>query len=690
MKFSPIPLSDSLVCLENVTLMEIFELVYKPQRPNVRKSTFGAMHDQLRRWVTVMADCPADKVNRQTLIEFRDKCVSKGLTAATINGSVKTIVNVMRAGGVAVDYQGVMLAWQAPAQKLTLDELSRVWAIADQAKWPNARDYRAHRIDGIPGAWWRAFFMLAYSTGLRRSDLFGLRWDQVEQVCIRATFSKGARPKLIPITEPLKPWLRLLSSNKTETVLGRSDTNAFDLEFARLRKLAGLDKLTLERIRYLSSNEWERAGKGCGGLILKHKRGLRVSEINYRKLATVAHALEYPSQVLIDSKSLEIPKLFLDAQNPANAETRPDVTPAIARLTPQASSLDTFTTFFTSSVGNASDRLGSMTLRRVFEKSLLEILLTDDAAPATINGYRQALTHWERLTDNRPISRITTEYLQEFRKAAKAETHISPATVNKWFRGIRSILNHLGPRSNSNRRSRACLRYFDEVPWLDNLKEEEPDPIHIEDEQINRIYEHCTAANWPAKEDTGCEPRDWWRCALVVMVNYGQRRDDWYYLPAKAVSFEKGTVVFTAKKTEKRHDLVLNEAVTWHLRKVNCGSRDLVFRPTQAHHQLYREWHRIQDAAGVADPNGEAFTFKAMRATAAARYHEYFPGTAELLLGHALRRDSKVTSQHYLGKARLKPLWNAIRNIPQPSAFVQAMTDQTGPQFGEGAPHDRN
>ncbi|MDB5334687.1 MAG: integrase family protein, partial [Planctomycetaceae bacterium] len=225
--------------------------------------------------------------------------------------------------------------------------------------------------------------------------------------------------------------------------------------------------------------------------------------------------------------------------------------------------------------------------------------------------------------------------------------------------------------------SRAALAFYQEIPWLDNLKQETPNPVHLDDEQISRLYINSQITEWPRKSRTGCEPCDWWRCAIVIMVNYGQRRSDWYNMRTNAVSFEKETVIFKAKKTGKRQILVLNPTVTWHLRKLNPEGREFIFSPSQTNKQLYREWHRIQSAAKVSDPEGMPFTFHSLRATAAMRYHEYFPGTAELLLGHALRRESQVTAKHYLGSAQLKPLWNAIRNIPQPSAFLEAMEADT-------------
>lgn len=664
----------------NLTFEEILTRFYLPDNPLIGKGSIEVLRYQVRRWASVMSDLPADQVNLETLSHFRDRCIAKRLSGSNNNNILTTLMRLMHAVGLSVDVQTIRTAWHSPAEKLTLDELRRVWTIADAAKWPStkAKDYRAIRTDVIPGFWWRAVLMLAYSTGLRRTDLFNLRWDQVEKLCIRTEHAKGARPKLLPITEPLRPWLQVLRTNQKPTVLSRADCNSFDQELARLRQLSGVESLNLQSIRYLSVNEWEQAGNGCGSLILNHKRGVRASDLNYRKLDNASHSLAYPSELLLLPPNLDPGTIGIDSTGQAGNKT--DVNDAALQAAESTCSLDLFKSFFSSTDG-VTDGLASMTLRQVFETSLRELLETDGRAKATIQGYRKGLNHWERLTDNPPIGKISTERLQQFRKAAKSETNFTPASCNSWFRSLRAILNHLGPRNNSSRRSRSALSFYSEVPWLDDLPTQTLDPSHLDEDQINRIYEHCRVAEWPPKSRTGCEPCDWWRCAIVIMVNYGPRRNDWYHLRSQAISFEKGICTFTAQKTGKKHVLVLNDTVTWHLKKLGVNEREFVFTPSQTKIQLYREWHRIQSDAGVSAANGLPFEFQEVRATAAARYHEHFPGTAELLLGHGLKRENKVTYEHYLGNAKLKPLWHAIRHIPQPSSFIASMKAVGADQF---------
>lgn len=333
------------------------------------------------------------------------------------------------------------------------------------------------------------------------------------------------------------------------------------------------------------------------------------------------------------------------------------------------------------------DWMGSMSLRNIFDVFYLEELkpkAQKGVKESTLKQYEDALGHWERLTGDPCVREISGETLRCFAEAAQGPAHRA-STCNKWIRHIKAILNYLGPRTHRDSRSRRALMYYCEVPWICELEEPEPDPVELDDSQIDAIYAACVNARWPLRIrpprkdkpaiDTHVDPVDWWRCVLVLGINYGLRRDDWYHLPTSAVSFSKGTFIYTAEKTGKRQELVLNDAVSWHLKKMNFADRQSIFLPTQSHRQLYREWARIQEAAGIVDRNGQPVIqdFHALRSTCAARYHENFPGTAELLLGHALPRNVRVTGKHYLGKQLLKPVWNAIRKIKQPDSFISAI-----------------
>lgn len=311
------------------------------------------------------------------------------------------------------------------------------------------------------------------------------------------------------------------------------------------------------------------------------------------------------------------------------------------------------------------DTTGLLSLRQAFNQFVLPTLVADKTPRSTIDQYNNALGHWERLMEGNPTLReIDDDLMDVFRGKADA----AASTCNKWFRHLRAILNRMGPRLNHNRRSRRNRRYFDEVPYLEDLPEAEPNPIEMPDRQIDALYNACDVATWPPKKRTGCDSSTWWRFSLVFIVNYGPRRDDWRWLSRSTFNFERKEFSYRAKKTGKVHHLVMNDAFLSHLALLPATS-DLVFSPTKANKQLYREWHKIQAAAGVRRDDGQPYGFHDLRQTAASRYNDHAPGTAEMLLGHSLPREAQVTAKFYTGKQRLKPLWRAIETIPQPASF---------------------
>ncbi len=318
--------------------------------------------------------------------------------------------------------------------------------------------------------------------------------------------------------------------------------------------------------------------------------------------------------------------------------------------------------------------MGQLTLRESFTTHMLPQLRTDKKAESTIDCYLNAIGHWERINllspavgKNPQLYEIDDPLCDGFRCQAAKE---NPATTcNKWFRHIRAILNLMGPRMVHNKQSRRNKCYFIEVPFLEDLEEEEPNPVEMPDDHVNSLYAECPTATWPVKSRTNCLAGDWWQCSLVMLITYGMRREDWLWLLRSGVNFGRQSLFFRAKKTKKNHNLVTNSYVTAHLLKLNSQT-ELFFNPTKAHKQLYETWHKLQDKAGIARPDGEHYTFKDLRQTCAARYHGQFPGTAEILLGHAMPRSAAVTAKNYLGEQLLKPVHNAIRKIEPPSSFL--------------------
>lgn len=318
--------------------------------------------------------------------------------------------------------------------------------------------------------------------------------------------------------------------------------------------------------------------------------------------------------------------------------------------------------------------IGSMTLRDIYSRFRVPILRGDRASKATLSDYDVALKRWEENTSsedssgNPTASQIGQEIVDQFR--AVMADHVeagdfSGATVNKYFRYLRTLLNHLGPRSRKNPRA---VRFWTEVPFLEPVAETEPDPVEIPDSDLDALYRFSSVATWPPPKRTGVPAPIWWQASQVVLVNCAMRRDDWLYLKPDSIDWRQGYLTFVARKTKKMHCLAMHSVVIDHLQMLRQGG-EYLFCPTQSHVQLYRQWHEIQAAAKIKGPDGRPYGFHSLRQTAASRFHAEFPGTAELLLGHALPKGKQVTAKHYLGRRLLQPLWKAQLEIAQPPSY---------------------
>lgn len=291
-------------------------------------------------------------------------------------------------------------------------------------------------------------------------------------------------------------------------------------------------------------------------------------------------------------------------------------------------------------------------------------------SPATLNEYLKALDHWEAFTTNPPIGEIDDLVCERFRKDAFDDDEFSPATVNKWMRHLTAILNRLGPKSPRNKKGKSILT---EIPFFESLPEQEPDPVCLTVQEINAFYNHCRVADWPNPRRSGCQASDFWRAAVVMLITYGPRRSDLFRIKWKQVDFDRETIGFRAKKTGKWHQFPMTPVVKAHLQEIH-SDREFVLPVTSSNHYLYRTFQEIQHAAKIKRGDGEPYGFQNFRQTCAARADEHIPGTAAVILGHAI---SSVTRDNYLGQQALLAACRCIKTIAQPSAFEAILSRQS-------------
>lgn len=262
----------------------IFTELYPLEHPQAARSTLGQMRGHVARWVSLTANCPVDLIDRPTLLGFRKSVLDLGFAASTVNSHISTVTGLARLAGNTAVWKNLKLAEQDdPLPTPKIEQLDRAWQMTGHAQWPLNRKINGRPIwCRIPATlWWRAVLLLAFTTGLRRADLFGLTWDQIEADRIPTVNRKTKKRQYLPIAPPLRPWLELLKRNGTPRVLGPKDraTHQIDRELQRIADAAGIAALNPQSLRRAAARAYEKAHPGCGKLILNH--GKSVTERHY-------------------------------------------------------------------------------------------------------------------------------------------------------------------------------------------------------------------------------------------------------------------------------------------------------------------------------------------------------------------------------------------------------------------------
>ena len=319
-------------------------------------------------------------------------------------------------------------------------------------------------------------------------------------------------------------------------------------------------------------------------------------------------------------------------------------------------------------VPGEGDDPADYSVRRAFEVYLRPELVSVGRADGTLEAYETALKHWEAQTSNPSVRACDRSHVESFRDGM-LEQGMSPATVRKYWAHLKAILRRLAPPETRNQQGEGIIS---RVPWMRLPAAPEKLPRIATFLELNALYDACQVAVWPSEKNTGFLPRIIWRSFLVLVYNYGPRTKDLWRLAWSAVDWERETLRFQAKKTSKLQGLPFNDATRAHLLRIRptpsilaaagTNTRSDVFWPTRGNAQFYREWQKINAAAGLSVP----LECRDLRETCASNYERISPGVGSWILGHAARG---VTARFYLNPT--PQVIEAVHKLPQPEAFVE-------------------
>lgn len=288
------------------SLRAAFELVTRPRHVDVPR-TEETFRFHVGRWERLTCNPAPGEIGPETFDAFRTRAKKTGLKHTSIEATVRHVLAILsdlhEAGKLhAVPRSGTKLKIPPPSPVVPAVELfGRLFAHVGAARFPwPVRPF------------WRAFFALAYFTGLRLADLRRLTRADVDSGVIR--FEAGKTGKTLEM--PLHPVARRIVSELGPIAgpryrRGKSRELLFPIGLKQhyeqldlINAAAGTSKIGAQQIRRLCAEQFELAHAGAGSLILQHsipgasRFYLRPAVI----LSRAVERLEIPAEMLTDEE----------------------------------------------------------------------------------------------------------------------------------------------------------------------------------------------------------------------------------------------------------------------------------------------------------------------------------------------------------------------------------------------------
>jgi len=339
--------------------------------------------------------------------------------------------------------------------------------------------------------------------------------------------------------------------------------------------------------------------------------------------------------------------------------------------------------------------LSRLRLREFFDRVFAPQFLVG-AAPATLRGYRETLAHWRRCTKDPPLAEITGETLsllkarlqdpanfppprddrprtlqlelfpirpQRPRRRGRPPKPLSRASTNKHLRHIGAILAKAGPPGPHNR---DALGVLPTVPWTKPVREYRRLPRAVSDEPLAAVYRACAYARYPRLEEpVGPQYREhWWKALITTALLVGFRRGALLDLQWPDVDLPSKKIRLPAEADKCRSERLkpITSLVVAHLVRIRTPG-PLVFPWPQSQSTFYRQWHRLQDAAGIAPE--QHFGLHDLKRACGTRLATVASPWA---VQHQLDHRSIHTARHYINP--IEELQRAVERMPVPDALM--------------------
>ena len=302
-------------------------------------------------------------------------------------------------------------------------------------------------------------------------------------------------------------------------------------------------------------------------------------------------------------------------------------------------------------------------------------------------------TFWHQIEGKKlVVQKCDRKHLEKWRRHLLSLDKYAPRSINKHLGSIRSILVAADKNGIIKRR-----------PKLEQLPDDCIDParkIYLRNEQIDALMANRDQLTWPPKSFSGLDPKEWWRCAIVLYRIYGFRPQEllaydskktpiaWSNItfniespnPSSEETNELGWLFYTPPKTKRKKPLPLYLPLTRHARaalnriiatKVTDSAR--LFPMPYSQTGFMTQWYAWFDHANVRPKiDGASFKPYCMRKTCATQLSQYKDGLASAVCRWGSSNEAKVAQDHYIHK---DGLLNSLHDAPMPKSFDELLSD---------------
>jgi integrase len=256
----------------------------------------------LKRIVKFFGNRPLSEITPYDCRRFQDSIKSKGVGLSSINAHTSTLKNVLNMavewGMMQMNPARKLKTPQPPSQQriLSNDEIKRLLSVAALFRTEKRNSSKSHLY---------YFIKLAAFTGMRRSEILNLKWNDFCNNLIIIRQAKEKRERLIPVPQQLRAELLDLNTGN-EKIFHLVSTTGISQAWRLACKLAKIKNATPHALRHTFASICI-----CNGANLSVLQSI-LGHIDFTKTPSCARSNLQDQQALIDLVESQIIESSVD------------------------------------------------------------------------------------------------------------------------------------------------------------------------------------------------------------------------------------------------------------------------------------------------------------------------------------------------------------------------------------------